>query len=102
VPSTEDEMQKAVYSVNNIATKYNLKISVIKTGSGYERIKMMLSNHTIEKVNSLMGSKNRRTRNETLFEHHPRIYIAQRLTISMNYVISMNFYNSRCVVHSPL
>jgi hypothetical protein len=30
VTSTEDEMRRAVYALNNIAMKYNLKISVNK------------------------------------------------------------------------
>jgi hypothetical protein len=58
VTSTEHDMQRAVYALNNVAIKYNLKISVneIKTmalkGKVNVRSKIMLNNHIIEQVNS--------------------------------------------------
>jgi hypothetical protein len=56
--STEDELQRAVYALNNIATTYNSKISVYKTkamtmkGKMNVRTKVVINNHIIEHVNS--------------------------------------------------
>jgi hypothetical protein len=56
VTSTEDDMQRAVYALNNV--KFNLKILVNKTkmmalkGKVNVRSKIVLNNHIIEQVNS--------------------------------------------------
>jgi hypothetical protein len=52
VKSTEDEMQRAVYARNNLAIKYDLKISVSKTKTMDMNEKMevrilIIENHTI-------------------------------------------------------
>jgi hypothetical protein len=58
VTSIEDDMQRAVYALNNVAMKYNLKISVNKTktmalkGKVNVKSKIVLNNHIIEQVNS--------------------------------------------------
>jgi hypothetical protein len=58
VARTEDDMQRAVYALNNVAIKYNLKISVNKTktmvlkGKVNVRPQIVLNNHIIEQVNS--------------------------------------------------
>jgi hypothetical protein len=58
VTSTEDDMHRAVYALNNVAIKYNFQISVNKTktmvlkGKVNMRPKIVLNNHTIEEVNS--------------------------------------------------
>jgi hypothetical protein len=58
VASTEDEIQRAVYALNTIAIKYNLKISVNKTktiamkGKMNIRTKTVINNHVIEQINS--------------------------------------------------
>jgi hypothetical protein len=59
VTSTEDDMQRAVNALKNVAIKYNLKISVNKTktmalkGKVNVRLKVVLNNNVIEQVNSL-------------------------------------------------
>jgi hypothetical protein len=58
VASTEDEVQRAAYTLNNRANKYNLKISVNKTktigmkGKMNMRNKIVTNNNIIEQVNS--------------------------------------------------
>jgi hypothetical protein len=58
VTSTEDELKIAVYTLNNLAMKYNLKISVNKTKAMATkekmnvRTKIVMSNNIIKKVNS--------------------------------------------------
>jgi hypothetical protein len=58
VASTEDELQRAAYALNNIDIKYNLKISVNKTKAMGMKEKMnkttkiMMNNNIIEQVNS--------------------------------------------------
>jgi hypothetical protein len=60
VASTEDEMQTTVYAINNIAIKYNLKISIRKTktmavrGMMNSGIRTVLNNHVTEQVNVLV------------------------------------------------
>jgi hypothetical protein len=57
--STEDELQRETYTLNNIAIKYNLKISVNKTkatdmkGKMNVGTKIVINNNIIEHVNSL-------------------------------------------------
>jgi hypothetical protein len=54
--NTEDEMQRAAYTLNNIAIKYNLKISVAKAmamkGKMNVRTKIVINNNITEQVNS--------------------------------------------------
>jgi hypothetical protein len=56
--STEDELQRAAYTLNNIAIKYSLKMSVNKTkamamkGKTNARTKIMINNNIIEQVSS--------------------------------------------------
>jgi hypothetical protein len=58
VGSREDEMQRAVYALDNIAIKYNLKISVNKVKAMAMKEKMnvrtdiVINNHIIEQANS--------------------------------------------------
>jgi hypothetical protein len=57
VTSTEGEMQKAAYALNNINVKYDLNISVNKTKmmaiNGKMNVpKVVINNHIIEEVNS--------------------------------------------------
>jgi retron-type reverse transcriptase len=57
VTRTEDELQRAAYTLNNISIKYNLKISVNKTtamavkGKISARTKMVINN-IIEQINN--------------------------------------------------
>jgi hypothetical protein len=55
--NTEDEMQRATYTLNTIAIKYNLQISVEKAtamkGKMNVRTKIVINNNIIEQVNSL-------------------------------------------------
>jgi hypothetical protein len=59
VASREDELQRAAYTLKNIAIKYNLKISVNKTkamamrGEINVRTKIVINNNIIEQVNSV-------------------------------------------------
>jgi hypothetical protein len=68
VTSTEDELQRAAYTLNNIAVKYNLKISVNKTkamgmkGKINARTKIVINNNIIEQVNSFNYSIKQQTR----------------------------------------
>jgi hypothetical protein len=57
VASTENELQRAAYTLNNIAIKYNLKISVNKTKAMVMKGKMnvrneIVINNTVEEVYS--------------------------------------------------
>jgi hypothetical protein len=47
VVSIEDEIQRAVYALNNIAIKYNLKISVNKMKTIAMKGKMTISTKTV-------------------------------------------------------
>jgi hypothetical protein len=59
VTSTEDDMQRAVNALKNVAIKYNWKFSVNKTTTMAlkrkvnVRLKVVLDNNVIEQVNSL-------------------------------------------------
>jgi hypothetical protein len=62
VASTEDELQRAAYVLNNIAVEYNLKISVNKKqvkairGKMNVRTKIVINNNIIEQVNTVSAS----------------------------------------------
>jgi hypothetical protein len=68
VASTEVELQRAAYTLNNIAIKYNLKILVNKTkamvmkGKMNVRTKMVINNNIIEQENSLITCSNKQQR----------------------------------------
>jgi hypothetical protein len=62
VVSIENEMQRAIYALNNRAIEYNLKMSLnttkanTKKGNMRVRIKTVVNDHITEKVNSFLNT----------------------------------------------
>jgi hypothetical protein len=83
--STEDELQRAACTLNNMAIKYNLKSSVNKTkamalkGKMNVSTKIVINNITLEQVNSFN-------------------YLEYTITVSNNtdLEIKMNRFNQMC------